>query len=188
VKLSVSVPDELWDRARAGRPDLSTSHLVQQALERWTSPEGSAGYSLEAPEAAAELMERATARLSEDAREHYERGYLAGAKAGTELDWWSVQSLHDKHYDVRAWIDPIRNGQLAYDMGQLEPGMQPSSAVGPLVEALGALMSPWGDNMFTPSAPYLRGFTQAMRDLWQRVNVGGPEEAAGAGEGDAPGQ
>jgi hypothetical protein len=46
MKLSVSVPDELWERACAQRPDLKTSVLVQEALESWTHPEGTAGYSL----------------------------------------------------------------------------------------------------------------------------------------------
>ena len=185
MKLSVSVPDQLWERAKARRPDLSASHVVQQALEQWASPKGSAGYSLNPPDAAAPLLALATARLSDEAREHFERGYLAGAEAGTELGWWSIQSLHDGHYDVMAWIDPIITSQLDFDTHRLGPGAEPSSAVGVLVKALGALMSPWGDDTFIPSAPYLRGFAQAMRDLWQRVNFGDLVEAY---EEVAPGQ
>lgn len=32
VKITISVPQELWDRARRSYPDLNPSHLVQESL------------------------------------------------------------------------------------------------------------------------------------------------------------
>jgi len=42
-----------------------------------------------------------------------------------------------------------------------------------LVSALGVLVGPYGDEPgFEPTATYLRGFTQAMRDIWSSVAEG----------------
>ena len=72
-------------------------------------------------------------------------------------------------------------------MGQLPEGAGAPTATGALITALGSMMSPWGDDMFSPNVPYIRGFTQAMRDLWNRVNGGGaplPVDGAGSTDGE----
>jgi hypothetical protein len=47
-----------------------------------------------------------------------------------------------------------------------------------LVIALGRLVPPFGDETFMPTTPYLSGFTQAMRELWEEAVVGKSMEAS----------
>ena len=75
VKLSVSVPDDLWDRARAVGGDQSPSHLVQSALRRLVADASKApGYSTEPPADAAEALQAASAKYAAEARNAFEIG------------------------------------------------------------------------------------------------------------------
>ena len=182
MKLSVSVPDELWERASAQRPDLKTSVLVQEALESWTRPEGTAGYSLARPEGVEELFEAARERLAAEARAQFERGYRAALEAAPSLAIWHIESLAEKRYDVKAWIEPIVGGRVAMAVGQIpdpSPG-EPDLAMVALIRALGSLSGPWADDMFRPGPAYLRGFAQAMRELFDEVVAGQIPPAATA--------
>lgn len=179
MKLSVSVPDELLDRARERQPDLNNSRLIQEALEAWTHGGSRAGYSLERPEGAGSAFTKAKERLAREARKEFEEGYLSAIEAAESLPWHSIESLASQRFDVNRWVQGYLNGLLATAMGELPPGASGAGPeiMEPLEKALGALASPqeWGDGhpRFSPSAPYLRGFAQAMRDLWSEVNDGG---------------
>jgi hypothetical protein len=59
------------------------------------------------------------------------------------------------------------------DMQATEEAPRPYVVVRALTPALGALVPPYGDELeFCPSTTYLRGFTQAMRDIWSSVAEG----------------
>ena len=73
-KLSVSVPDELWEQAQTQRPDLNPSHLVKAALETFTRPADTAGFSLARPADAEDDFAAARAKFADIAREGLQRG------------------------------------------------------------------------------------------------------------------
>jgi hypothetical protein len=188
VKLSVSVPDELWERARGQHPDLKDSHLVQEALDAYTKPADTAGFSLDIPDDAKEAFEAARNQLASFARAQYEDGYRAAVELTPKLGWWYVQRLAEDHFNVKAWCSSLASTNVEEKMGQIPEGWGTDDAViGALVKALGNLVEPWGDNSPEPSIPYLRGFTQAFRDLWVKVNVGELEEPSSANGEGAPG-
>lgn len=197
-KISISVPESVLARAQAQRPSMSTSGLITLALEAQVRDLDAAGYSLERPTSAAGRFAEVKAQLAVKARDEYEAGYLAGVEVAGEISLHLVEALRDYGYNVTHWVQPILNGA---DMADLSEDKEPSSALVPLVEALGSLMSPYGDDMFTPTEPYLRGFAQAFRDLYEEVTEGvsteiptlpGPAHFASANgtgsEGDASGQ
>jgi hypothetical protein len=173
MKLSVSVPDELWEASRTQRPDLNPSHLVQEALEVWTRSHVAPPFSLERPDDAGDAFALVREHLAGQAREEFERGYRAALEAAEVLDFWVIESLAKQHFDVVAWAEGFASSEVQADMDRIPRDRAPGTKIiGPLLKALGNVISPWGDDAFGPSAPYLRGFAQAMRDLWEEAFEG----------------
>jgi hypothetical protein len=186
MKVSVSVPDGLWDRARSQRPDLNNSHLVQEALETFTKPADTAGFSLAMPDDVAGAFQAARDQLASLARTQFEEGYRAAVELTPKLGWWYVQRLVEAHYDVKAWCSSVASSNVEEKLGHIPKGWgTDDEVIAGLLKALGNLVEPWGDDSFGPSIPYLRGFAQAFRELWEQVNVGESAgvEATAIGEG-----
>jgi hypothetical protein len=169
MKTSISVPDELWQRAKARRPELNASHMVQEALEAFAAPAapGSEGWKLVA--GVEQVFEAARERLAAQARREFEEGYNAAIVAGEEMEWRDVEALAEARFDITAWVAPYINlparaviGEIPED--EIEPAIIPI-----LVHALGNMIPPWGDDSFTPHGSYLRGFARGMRDLFEAV-------------------
>lgn len=174
MKMSISIPDELWERARDVRPDLNPSHLVQEALGDWVVPRRTPGFAIERPDGAEAAFRQARDRLASQAREEFINGYQAALTLAQELDWWWIQDLARHLFDVEPWAKAIGESALASSMGTVpkEWGPEPG-AFKALIRAVGSLVgSPFGDEKFSPSLPYVRGFAQAMRLLWQEVAEG----------------
>lgn len=191
MKLSVSVPDDLWEESRAKRPDLNPSHLVQEALEGWTRSRATPAFSQDRPDDAETAFALARERLAGQARGEFERGYRAALAAAETLDLWVIESLAKQHFDVVPWAKGFARSAVEVDIGNTPKEWGPNpEIIGALLKALGNLISPWGDDAFGPNAPYLRGFAQAMRDLWEE-SVEGTASRSGAdrgfGGGEAPG-
>ena len=180
MKLSVSVPDPLWDAARESRPDLNPSRLVQEALDSWVRARSATPYPVGRPRQADAHFDAARARLVATARAEFERGYVAAVECAEILDWVYFDSLARGRFEVRSWAAGIASAAVQVDLGALPKEWGPAPAtVRVLVQALGNIVSPFGDDMFTPSLPYVRGFAQAMRDLWTDAvegRGGGPDE------------
>lgn len=179
MKLSVSIPDQLWERARSVRPDLNPSRLVQGALESWAEPRTSPGFSTERPEGADAEFDGARDHLAAQAREEFVKGYRAALALAQELPWWWIQGLAGDLFDVRVWAEGIGRSALEADLGRVPKDWGPErGAFKALVRAVGSLVgSPFGDEQFGPSLPYVRGFAAAMRRLWEEVVEGlGPTE------------
>jgi hypothetical protein len=191
MKLSVSVPDALWEKAQTKRPDLKDSHLVQEALESFTKPADTAGFSLAMPDDAKEAFEVAREHLATMARAQFEDGYRAAVEAIPHLGWWNVQGLAEDHFDVKSWARSLVDSNVNAKLGNIpEDWGTEDKVIGALIKPLGSLLPPYGDNSPRPSIPFLRGFTQAFRDLWEQVNAGeiAPEPAAADDEEGALGQ
>lgn len=113
MKLSISVPDQLWASAvEACRPETGPSLVVQRAL---TSLVGGASTRAEAPTLPKEL-ERAAALhrevLRARVRELFELGYLRGVQLATQISWEALSFLV-KVGDTRK----VAQRQLDFDMG-----------------------------------------------------------------------
>lgn len=173
MKLSVSVPDDLWESTRIQRPDLNPSHLVQEALEAWTRSHTEPAFSQDRPADAADAFSKVRDRLARQAREDFEVGYRGALQAAEVLEFWVIESLADRHFDVAAWADGFAWSAVAAAMGNIPREWAPDGEIiHILVKTLGSLVSPYGDDAFKPSAPYLQGFARAMRDLWQEAFEG----------------
>ena len=174
MKLSVSVPDGLWEEARAVRPDLNPSGIVQAALEAWHS-ERSPAFPHDPPADVGEAFSQARDRLAAHARQEFERGYRAGVVVAPEIEWWVLEALATQHFSVRLWAENLALVAQAERAGEVPEGTGPSQAsLMCLREALGPAL-PWADDedlVPNPSAPYLRGFSAAMRDLWEAAFEG----------------
>jgi hypothetical protein len=175
MKLSVSVPDDLWSEARHIRPDLNPSHLVQQALEAWTSGRAAPPFLGSRPPDADAAFASARDRFAAGARSEFERGYRAALVAAEALEFGYLQSLASDRFDVVAWARGIGQTRVQADLGNIPKDWAPGPAtINAIVDALGSLVPPFGDDAFEPSTPYLRGFAQAMRDLWEAAVEGAP--------------
>lgn len=184
MKLSVSVPEELWTRAREQGGGLNASRLVQAALETYAARALTAGYSLARPEAADELFAAAKQRLATEAQEEFDRGYVAGAATAGKLDWVDIERYRDCGFDMTRWIKVYRDSAWDWQDGRHPENASPLSAVNPLCEVMGPLIMPWEyEQDPVPSDTFLRGFGQALRDLWKEVYEG-EDSSSSAEEGE----
>lgn len=174
MKLSVSVPDPLWERANEVRPGHNPSHLVQAALERMVDASSTAGLSTARPEGTETAFERARVRLAVEARAQFAHGYEAALGAAEQLPLWCIESLATyRNFDVKGWAGGFAMAQVRVDAGDAPPEEAPGKElIGALGRGLGDYLSPYFDDTFTPTVAYVRGYAQAMRDLWNDVYEG----------------
>jgi Helicase associated domain len=164
VKLSVSVPDELWHQARSLAPYAdSKSAVIRGALRSWVAPE---------------QVEHELRAVAPD----FQRGYVAGVECAGQLSWRAIDDLAERYdFSVIAWArdcaDAAMSAQRARGTDASAGGGLRSEAhdvAAALAPALGPLVPGYGDGL-KPSAPsgtFLHGFAQAMRDLWWSVAGG----------------
>jgi hypothetical protein len=90
------------------------------------------------------------------------------------IDWRVLEALANQHFNVRSWAENLPLMVLDEQQGDFPKGAGPDqTTLMNLSTALGPA-SPWAPG---PSAPYLRGFSAAMRDLWEAAFVGGREQS-----------
>ena len=92
MRLSFSVPDALWLRARETYPIFGDSRLVQLAMECLVS-DSRPNYLEGPPPESADRLRGIQARLSREARSAFEAGYDAGLDLADVLDWWALDQL-----------------------------------------------------------------------------------------------
>lgn len=219
-KLSIYVPDDLWEQVREGHPDANVSQVVQRGLAKLTKEEQESepGY-LERPSGATDRIAGLTARLAAEARHEYQRGYSAGLDVADELTLLELNELVALNFDVARWLarytesvrwnmveglppgpppDVPPETVMAVLMGAAPPSAIPGEPLKPswpwlksAADALGSMADPIGfDNWnFTPPTPRVRGFRDALRDVWSGVEgshvSASPSEPKGRPEGDA---
>lgn len=109
--LTVHIPDELLDRARALDPGANTSQLVQRGLER-LSPAEDAAYA-HRPDDAAELLAAAAGKIRDGAAREYEKDYRAAlvmvSKAG-DVVWPGLDDLARTGFDLPRRAEAWRRG------------------------------------------------------------------------------
>jgi hypothetical protein len=118
MKLSVSVPDELWNEARSLAQDSTTSAVVQEALRRWVNQAHPKPQYVEGlPEDVLAALRETRGRLGEEAHMESKRGYVYGVETAQRLPWWAIESLADHYrFDVREWAKDWARTAFQLDM------------------------------------------------------------------------
>jgi hypothetical protein len=173
-KLSVYIPDELWEQVRGSAPDGNASQLVQRALKTLVVREPRAAYSQEPPSPAAASARAVTERLIEEAREEWAKGYTAAIewsiKHGT---WHRLQLFAREGFNLEKWIAFISSIWLDHETQMKGPDEMREEQVA-LANALGSKADPWGIIEWDSSATFCEGFAKALSDLWRSVENGEP--------------
>jgi hypothetical protein len=171
AKLTVYIPDDLLDRARALNEDANTSQLVQRGLERLV---GAASAYAQRPADADMLLSQAHDRLAPAAAAEYERGYRAALVTVDTCFWPLLDQLARQEFDLfkwaRAWVHGMGSVAAGVVPG-VEQGFSPPEWFSPLARDLGSLVDPIGVNefSFTPTRAFVHGYERALRDAWEAV-------------------
>jgi hypothetical protein len=184
-KMSVYVPDELWEQVRESAPDGNASQLVQRALKALVVRAPRTAYSQQPPEPAAASAKAITERLIEEAREEWVRGYTAAIewsiKHGT---WQRLQLFAREGFNLDKWIAFISSIWLDGGTQMQVPDEMREEQVA-LANALGSKADPWGIIEWDSSATFCEGFAKALSDLCRSVENGEPIfESHGGGNED----
>ena len=161
MKLSVSVPDDLWERV--GGPRASPSQLIQTALQRMLETELARPPFVDAlPDVSEELFE-ARAVLVVQARASFESGYRHAVSAAKEIPWSALNELDNVRWDLAEWLEEWQPGPPDFQLDD-----DAARWLRPLGEHLGQMADPSRD--WRPGdRTYLRGFTQGLHDVWDAV-------------------
>jgi hypothetical protein len=118
MKLSVSVPDELWNEARSLAQDSTTSAVVQEALRRWANQaHPKQQYAEGLPEDVLAALHETQGRLGEEAHMESKRGYVYAVQTAQRLPWWAIESLADRYrFDVKEWAKGWASAAFELDM------------------------------------------------------------------------
>jgi len=169
MKISVSVPDDLWGRACAAVGDESPSAVVQKALGRLIGPGGSRAEYAVRPELSDDLAAAITAareRLLADAKALYQDGYRQGVTLAGELNYRQLE------YIVRVGSKRAARDQASVKLDE-ELGRTPHSPLiepRQLIDYLGDHADYTGSGFPTPEQPTIDGIDQALADVWQAFN------------------
>jgi hypothetical protein len=168
VKLSVSVPDELWERAQRALGEEGPSQIVQEALRRLTGPDAAASsfsdlFEDSVSDSGQSRIERIRDRMLQQAQETWQRGYDDGLALAEQVSWDALESFGDRaNFDVARWLwninAPQTEAQAIFDT------LAAFHADGSL------LVDPDGDPVLRRlQRPYREGFEKALSDVWRAV-------------------
>ena len=118
MRLSFSVPDALWLRARETYPIFGDSRLVHVAMECLIS-DSRPNYLEGPPPESADRIRGLQARLSREARSVFEAGYDAGLDLADVLDWWTLDQLAAAHWHLDDLLSSPAAAGLADSMRAL---------------------------------------------------------------------
>jgi hypothetical protein len=171
AKLTVYIPDELLERARARDPGANTSQLVQRGLEQ-LSPSNDAPYARR-PADADKLLAEAREKLNAEATLEYERGYRAAlvTAATTDEFFYHLDELAGMGFDIPRWLGVWQDRTLE--------GIIPHAGCrDALAKDLGGpfLNDPLGPPAHHDirNSAFIKGYGAALREAWE-----GTERPAG---------
>jgi hypothetical protein len=161
MKLSVSVPDELWMKACRRIDDDSPSAVVQSALSRLAATAATDYQVRPVSDEISAALEAARAYVVADAREMFQAGYAKGLELAAQL-----------RYQQLEWI--VRTGGVEAARDAASRGPDPGSYAAPIRSGLlakyfGSYADPLDGVEWTPSRPTTEGIDAALHDVWQRV-------------------
>lgn len=171
MKLSVSVPDDLWESARSVIEGDSPSGVVQEALRRVTVAHGAeVGYA-QPPAMDDELAASLAAtrqRLLEEARGLYQAGYHRGIELAGRLDWTQLRLIVGR--GIVPASEYLKDQKHRLQTGEWELPPDSKQMIDPddvLAEYTGGHASNHMD--WKPPSETVEGMDRALRDVWEQV-------------------
>src|SRR5438132_2967428 len=113
-KVSVYVPDDLWDRAREANSGLNPSQMVQEGLRGLVSTGKTPSFASNRAALAHGVADRLLHRMAQEARQSYEYGYEHGLKVADRLRWDQLDDLASNEWNPDRWFQ-----DQEYDGGYL---------------------------------------------------------------------
>ena len=188
MKMSVYVPDELWEEVQAQDKDLRISQFLQQTLRDRYGARSKRPYATlgEFESRNADVARKA---ILKQLTEAYRVGYQLGIDFATELPWQAFRDFFDLDWDAAAW-------RKDFDEREYELTQQENADGTPFVADWDISM----DFLFmdhesvpvsadgVPKGIWGEGFVDAIRDVWEGRSVEARlEQAPGKGSDENSG-
>jgi hypothetical protein len=135
--------------------------------------------------------------MAQESRAQFELGYRTALDTAERIDPAAIEKLADRNFDLKTWASDIASAVVECDMrGIPRDSTWDNETVRPLIKIFGWWLSPFGDDLPSPTPDFARGFAEGMRDLWDALvdegtnDIDDPEPTsadAGAGKGGAVG-
>ncbi|MBP1704794.1 MAG: hypothetical protein H6Q36_533 [Chloroflexi bacterium] len=156
-KLSLYVPDDLWNRARAVDPGLNQSQVAQRALQHWieTRP-GPGSQAFEPPADSVPVPDSLVQRFAGEAREQYQAAYRTAFQLAERISWRSLDELASRGWDWATWL---RHGGRDV-LPSLPAWLREADVEGSA-----------NRRRYTTST---QGVVDGLRDIWESVQTGSP--------------
>jgi hypothetical protein len=194
MKMTVSVPDALWNRVR--RPGEGASSVVQRGLTALDATSPSNEPSPETVAATAPDLEGIASRLAAEAEHYKDLGYHAGIRAAAHLSWSALSDLVER----RAPLLRVAEGNWDSDNRDDESNVGPPPealdttnyrsvivAIEEVVAEFGRPTSFFPDIYEGALTPQFEiGFRRALRDVHHHATE--PKKSTPAAEGDKVGR
>jgi hypothetical protein len=165
-KLSVYIPDELWDSVKKyAPPDTGGSQLVQDTLREFVDRRERRPYAVLSPELIA-YREAALARSISKRTEAYQAGYAVGLSFAEYLTWELFTLLERVQWRLSAFAE--ETSEAEYVRANAGPDDEDQVfdfelAWRDAVESGASDSYVFGD---APDGIVREGFVQALKDLW----------------------
>lgn len=160
-KVSVYLPDELYERARAS--DANVSQLIQTALRQHLGQQTlRPAFASDTPADMGDAEEQLAQRLASEARQIYERGYRCGLEVAKQLHWDDIDLLAEAGWKVSKWFATLRFKHDGTYEQSLAPVFDPEITGEPTLPT------------------YDLGFVDALKGLWNSVREHRPSNATTA--------
>jgi hypothetical protein len=176
MKLSVSVPDDLWNQAMRTSPNLNPSGLVQKALTQMVARHAPTAASRPGGTDIQEALRAARAAVQAKADELFAEGYRRVLDQAGRLDFGLLQ-----------WWQQVGTERVAMDLGSHYETGEPLPIAAEAIEtALGEVVGENWSCLYEPndwpgpSTALLMGIDLALHDLLEHdldAAQGGGEES-----------
>ena len=165
-KISVYVPDDLWEQAAATQPGAGASQVVQAALrERVARIHARPAYA-ELPDEVKRERDRVREVLASRKAEVYQDGYRLGLALSLELPGAAFSVLESFGWDLERFAEV----EAGYEWPLVEGSADDTGQVFSFREALDRLVGDQGLDVtgegWLPEGRLREGLVDALRDTW----------------------
>jgi hypothetical protein len=162
-KVSVYVPDELWDKVKALAPESGGSQLIQETIREYVDRRERKPYAVLNDDLVAmrnATQERAQAKVGETYRE----GYEIGLELADELPWELLCQFARLDWDFQAFDDLTveRNTQ---ETNALAANSDTLYEIWANIEVRHDLIG-----VGWPIGPHYEGVVDALKDIWEPMS------------------
>lgn len=165
-KVSVYIPDELWDRVRSVEPEAAGSQFIQETIREYVERRERKPYAELSDTLLAE-RERTKEKVRSGLASRYRQGYNAGLVLAEQLSWEAFQAFADLNWDFLAF-DAYVNEGVVFDLDGEELDRF-SDVWDDALDQVGEPMRGW------PAGPFGGGVVDALDHVWEDIrDIGTP--------------